>query len=82
MNLTAAKVAAVTGGGAGIGEAICHRLSAEGAQVAVIDLSLPAAQATVDAIGSGMLPSRARCGCPRGRAYRPRTTLALELISV
>src|SRR5436305_4447692 len=54
MNLTAAKVAAVTGGGAGIGEAICHRLSAEGAQVAVIDLSLPAAKATVDAIGSGI----------------------------
>src|SRR6516164_10609329 len=48
------KVAAVTGGGAGIGAAICHRLAADGAVVAVVDLSLAAAQRTVDAIGSGI----------------------------
>jgi NAD(P)-dependent dehydrogenase (short-subunit alcohol dehydrogenase family) len=34
----------VTGGGAGLGEAICERLAAEGAAVAVLDYSLEAAQ--------------------------------------
>jgi 3-oxoacyl-[acyl-carrier protein] reductase len=48
------KIAAVTGGGAGIGEAICRRLAAEGAVVAVLDLSLATAQGTVDAIGAGL----------------------------
>ena len=33
------KVAVVTGGGAGIGEAICHRLAADGARVAALDIS-------------------------------------------
>jgi NAD(P)-dependent dehydrogenase (short-subunit alcohol dehydrogenase family) len=32
------KVAVVTGGGQGIGAAICHRLAQEGARVAVVDL--------------------------------------------
>jgi 3-oxoacyl-[acyl-carrier protein] reductase len=44
------KVAAVTGGGAGIGEAICHRFAAEGARVVVLDLSLDGARRTADAI--------------------------------
>src|SRR5438067_8054659 len=48
------KVAAVTGGGAGIGEAICRRLAAEGAQVAVLDLSLEAANRTAGEIGNGL----------------------------
>ncbi len=48
------KIAAVTGGGAGIGEAICHRLAGEGATVAVLDLSLASAQRTVEAIGAGL----------------------------
>jgi 3-oxoacyl-[acyl-carrier protein] reductase len=48
------KVAAVTGGGSGIGRAICHRLAAEGAAVAVLDIRAEAAQETVDAIGSGL----------------------------
>lgn len=38
------RVAAVTGGGAGIGAAICRRLAEEGAIVAALDLDLDAAQ--------------------------------------
>jgi 2-dehydro-3-deoxy-L-rhamnonate dehydrogenase (NAD+) len=38
------RVAVVTGGGQGIGEAICRRLSAAGARVAVFDLSAENAQ--------------------------------------
>jgi 2-dehydro-3-deoxy-L-rhamnonate dehydrogenase (NAD+) len=36
------KVAVVTGGGQGIGEAICRRLAAAGAKIAVFDLSIKA----------------------------------------
>src|SRR5690349_15942698 len=50
----AGKVAVVTGGGSGIGAAICTRLAADGAGVAVLDLSVAAAQRTVDAIGGGL----------------------------
>jgi 3-oxoacyl-[acyl-carrier protein] reductase len=42
------KVAAVTGGGSGIGAAICRRLAEEGAIVAALDLSVDRAQ---DVIG-------------------------------
>jgi 3-oxoacyl-[acyl-carrier protein] reductase len=48
------KVAAVTGGGSGIGEAICHRLAAEGAKVAALDIALGGARQTIDAIGGGL----------------------------
>ena len=48
------RVAAVTGGGAGIGAAICRRLAAEGATVAALDLSADAAQRTIDALGGGL----------------------------
>jgi len=37
------KIAIVTGGAQGLGEAICHRLAAEGAHVVVADLNLPVA---------------------------------------
>jgi 3-oxoacyl-[acyl-carrier protein] reductase len=53
MRLTG-KVAAVTGGGAGIGEAICHRLAAEGARVAALDRDLDAAERTIAALGDGL----------------------------
>ena len=48
------KVAAVTGGGAGIGRAICRRFAQEGARVAVLDVHARAAQETVDEIGGGL----------------------------
>ena len=38
------KIAIVTGGAQGLGEAICHRLAREGAQIAIADLDLKGAQ--------------------------------------
>ena len=48
------RVAVVTGGGSGIGEAICHRLAADGATIAALDVRLDAARATIDAVGAGL----------------------------
>ena len=48
------KVAAVTGGGAGIGAAICARLSVEGARVAVLDIAVVDAERVV-AAGDGAI---------------------------
>ncbi|MDX1415874.1 MAG: SDR family oxidoreductase [Candidatus Promineifilaceae bacterium] len=44
------KVALVTGGGGGIGSAICRRLAAAGAHVVVIDIQLENAQALVESL--------------------------------
>lgn len=44
------KTIIVTGGAGGIGRAICHRLSQEGGQLAVLDLDLAAAQETAQAL--------------------------------
>lgn len=45
------RVALVTGGGQGIGEAICRRLAAAGARVVVFDLSPDNARRVADAVG-------------------------------
>src|SRR5205823_8377198 len=50
----AVTTAVVTGGGSGIGEAICRRLAAEGARVAVLDVDACAATLTaglIDGLG-------------------------------
>ena len=45
------RVAVVTGGGSGIGRAICLCFAAEGARVVVNDIDSAAAEATVKAMG-------------------------------
>jgi 2-hydroxycyclohexanecarboxyl-CoA dehydrogenase len=45
------RVALVTGGSGGIGAALCERLAAEGARVAVTDMNLAGAQEVADEIG-------------------------------
>jgi NAD(P)-dependent dehydrogenase (short-subunit alcohol dehydrogenase family) len=55
------KVALVTGGGNGIGEAICRRLACEGATVAVLDLD-ESADAVSSALGAPAVALRADVG--------------------
>ncbi len=45
-------IAAVSGGGSGIGEAVCLRFAAEGASVAVLDLNIDAAQRVAEQIST------------------------------
>jgi len=47
------KIALVTGGGSGIGRAICERFAEEGARVVVNDVRQETAEATAKALGAG-----------------------------
>jgi 3-oxoacyl-[acyl-carrier protein] reductase len=47
------KIALVTGGGSGIGRAICERFARAGARVVVNDIRQEAAEATAKALGAG-----------------------------
>ena len=51
MSALAGRVAVVTGGGSGIGEAICRRFGADGARVAVLDQDGDAAELTAGLVG-------------------------------
>ena len=55
----AGKVAVVTGGGRGIGRAVCERLSAEGATMAVFDINADGAAQTCAAIAASGGKARA-----------------------
>jgi 3-oxoacyl-[acyl-carrier protein] reductase len=59
QNLLENRVAVVTGGGRGIGEAIARKLAGEGAAIAVCDVMLENAQAVADSLSQGGVQSRA-----------------------
>ncbi|AIO30683.1 2-hydroxycyclohexanecarboxyl-CoA dehydrogenase [Burkholderia pseudomultivorans] len=62
MERLAGKTVVVTGGGGGIGGATCRRFAAEGARVAILDLSLAAAEQVRDEIrAAGGTADAIRC---------------------
>lgn len=56
------RTAVVTGGAGGIGSAICRRLAAEGAKVAILDRDLAVAQTVVKAINTDAAGMGGRAG--------------------
>jgi NAD(P)-dependent dehydrogenase (short-subunit alcohol dehydrogenase family) len=61
------RVAVITGGATGIGEAIARALSAEGSTICILDRNAEAAHKTASAIAESDARRRRRCGrCCRG----------------
>ena len=58
------QTAIVTGSGAGIGEAIAHRLAGAGAAVAVVDLNLEAASRVAADLGGACFPLKVNVASP------------------
>jgi len=85
MNLTN-RVAIVTGAGQGIGEAIAVRLATEGADVAVVDLNLPAAETVAKRLaGLGRRSIAVRCDVSNATdvvAMRDRVLAEFEKIDI
>jgi len=79
------RVAIVTGGGGGIGEATCHRLSADGLAVAVLDVHAQAAErvaASVTAAGGVGVAIAADVGDPASDALAVGKALAVGPLAV
>ena len=74
------KVAMVTGGGQGLGEAICKRLASEGALIAVAEVNVETGKQTADAINASGGTAQFFEGAARGRragaAARPAAALS------
>jgi 3-oxoacyl-[acyl-carrier protein] reductase len=70
------KVAVVTGGGSGIGEAICIRLAADGARVAVLDVDADAAGLTGALVGGLAVDADV---CDSGAVEQALTAVESEL---
>ncbi|RMF22223.1 MAG: SDR family oxidoreductase [Deltaproteobacteria bacterium] len=64
------KVAVVTGGGSGIGAAVCRRLASAGARVAVFDVDRAAAEEVARDVGGSAWPVDVRDGEALTRAIR------------
>ena len=74
------KLAIVTGGGGGIGRAICLRLAEAGCHLAVMDLNADAARATADAVLAMGIKASARTVdiCDRGAVEDAVQALRVE----
>ena len=75
------RVAVVTGGGSGIGEAICVRLADDGARVAVLDVAREAAELTATLVG-GTAVAADVADAARSTTRSPRSSAALGPVDV